>query len=795
MGEEPAWVRIQKKTFTRWCNNYLTQRSLGINDLQADLQDGVLLHNLLEILGNEDVLPKANKKAKLKLQKVENLNTCLKYIKAKNIKLVGIGAEDVHDGNIKLILGLIWTLILRFQIMADDEESASARQALLDWCNSVLNPQGLYVKNFTHDWQDGRCFCGLVNAIEPNSIPLNTVPASEAEKNMNKAFQSAEQQFGFPQVLDAIDVIENPDDLSIMTYVSYFRAYMLANNAYGPNCTAEGPGLTEATTFEKAPFTITTYNEEGERVERGGAMIKALLKDDSGAEVTKVQITDNRNGTYSAFYVAERPGRFTLEVLVKKDNIKNSPFHPNVKPGEPFPGNCEAHGPGISTATAGVEVGFTVVTKDVGGNQLPRGGANISAVFHDPKGDIKVNIKDNNDGTYSATYTPKTAGTTRLDVTVATQFNGTGPIKNSPFNVGVSPGKADLNNFKWDGLELDAQGRRVVVAGTTDKFTVTAHDGLGNRLTSGGLAVNGQMTGPANVQVHTQDQNNGAYQLAYTPTKIGDYKFLVRVDSTPIGGHTNPFPVLVIPAAAKGGNSIASGPGLTHAEVGGSNNKFKVETRDAFDNPCTQGGAKVAAELVNDQTGERVPVNVRDNGNGTYDAEYAPNKTGNYTLTPVVNGEHVKDAPFHVKVSAGGFDPNQTGVEVPNPGYTGRAGPKVSVKDKNGNLRAGFDDQVEADLTPKLKITGVKANSNGDGTYVVDYPANLLPGDYDIDVRVNGHPAPRGPFNGKVHKTAVSADHQAAASRVGGAAGAILAKALLELTEAEREQLLAALGK
>jgi len=66
---------------------------LGINDLQTDLQDGVVLHNLLEVLGNEDVLPRANKKAKLKLQKIENINTCLRYIKGKNINLVNIGAE------------------------------------------------------------------------------------------------------------------------------------------------------------------------------------------------------------------------------------------------------------------------------------------------------------------------------------------------------------------------------------------------------------------------------------------------------------------------------------------------------------------------------------------------------------------------------------------------------------------------------------------------------------------------------------------------------------------------------
>jgi len=189
-------------------------------------------------------------------------------------------------------------------------------------------------------------------------------------------------------------------------------------------------------------------------------------------------------------------------------------------------------------------------------------------------------------------------------------------------------------------------------------------------------------------------------------------------------------------------------------------------------------------------------VNVKDNGDGTYSAEYpGVAKAGDYTLTPVVNGEPVKDAPFQVKVGAGGFDPNNTGVEIPNPGYTGRKGPKVSVKDKQGNLRAGFDDDVEADLTPKLKIAKLKAKSNGDGTYDVDYPSNLLPGEYEIDVRVNGQAAPRGPFRGDVKKTAVSQDHAQRANAAGGNAGAILNKALLELSEAERETLLAALGK
>lgn len=33
------------------------------------------------------------------------------------IKLVNIRAEDIVDGNPKLILGLIWTIILHFQVI------------------------------------------------------------------------------------------------------------------------------------------------------------------------------------------------------------------------------------------------------------------------------------------------------------------------------------------------------------------------------------------------------------------------------------------------------------------------------------------------------------------------------------------------------------------------------------------------------------------------------------------------------------------------------------------------------
>lgn len=59
------------------------------------------------------------------------------------MRLESIGAEDIVDGNPRLILGLIWTIILRFQIQEieidvdEDNESSekrSAKDALLLWC-------------------------------------------------------------------------------------------------------------------------------------------------------------------------------------------------------------------------------------------------------------------------------------------------------------------------------------------------------------------------------------------------------------------------------------------------------------------------------------------------------------------------------------------------------------------------------------------------------------------------------------------------------------------------------------
>ncbi|CAG4939712.1 unnamed protein product [Colias eurytheme] len=104
---------IQKKTFTKWVNKHLKKVNRHVNDLFEDLRDGLNLISLLEVLSGEH-LPR--ERGRMRFHMLQNVQMALDFLRYKKIKLVNIRAEDIVDGNPKLTLGLIWTIILHFQV-------------------------------------------------------------------------------------------------------------------------------------------------------------------------------------------------------------------------------------------------------------------------------------------------------------------------------------------------------------------------------------------------------------------------------------------------------------------------------------------------------------------------------------------------------------------------------------------------------------------------------------------------------------------------------------------------------
>ncbi|CAK1543367.1 unnamed protein product [Leptosia nina] len=105
---------IQKKTFTKWVNKHLKKVNRHVNDLFEDLRDGLNLISLLEVLSGEH-LPR--ERGRMRFHMLQNVQMALDFLRYKKIKLVNIRAEDIVDGNPKLTLGLIWTIILHFQFL------------------------------------------------------------------------------------------------------------------------------------------------------------------------------------------------------------------------------------------------------------------------------------------------------------------------------------------------------------------------------------------------------------------------------------------------------------------------------------------------------------------------------------------------------------------------------------------------------------------------------------------------------------------------------------------------------
>jgi hypothetical protein len=227
-AEQQRWVTVQQKTFTKWLNTKIEVRGLEVKDLVQDLSDGVMLIHLLECLSSES-LGRYAAKPKLRVQRFENANISLNFIKSRGIQMTNIGAEDVVDGNRKIILGLIWTLILRFTINDINEEGMTAKEGLLLWCQrKTACYDEVDVRDFSASWNDGLAFCALLDIHRPDLIDYDALNKSDHRGNMQMAFDIAHKEIGIPKLLDVEDVcdVAKPDERSLMTYIAYwFHAF------------------------------------------------------------------------------------------------------------------------------------------------------------------------------------------------------------------------------------------------------------------------------------------------------------------------------------------------------------------------------------------------------------------------------------------------------------------------------------------------------------------------------------------------------------------------------------------
>nr|XP_049609340.1 dystrophin isoform X5 [Syngnathus scovelli] len=219
---------VQKKTFTKWVNSQLSKTGKPpVEDLFSDLCDGRRLLELLQgLVGNELV---RLEKGTSRVHSLNNVNRALQILQKNNVELVNIGATDIVDGNHKLILGLIWSIILHWQVKDVMKEvmaglqQTNSEKILLSWVrqNTSQYPQ-VNVVNFSSSWNDGLAFNALLHSHRPELFDWSSVEAKEsAIDRLEHAFSKAEQHLGIDRLLDPEDVaVPHPDKKSIIMYVT-----------------------------------------------------------------------------------------------------------------------------------------------------------------------------------------------------------------------------------------------------------------------------------------------------------------------------------------------------------------------------------------------------------------------------------------------------------------------------------------------------------------------------------------------------------------------------------------------
>ncbi|XP_074183079.1 calmin isoform X2 [Rhinolophus sinicus] len=254
---------VQKRTFTRWINLHLEKCDppLEVKDLFVDIQDGKILMALLEVLSGRNLLHEY-KSSSHRIFRLNNIAKALKFLEDSNVKLVSIDAAEIADGNPSLVLGLIWNIILFFQIKeltgnlsrispssslspgswGTDSDSSfpptptterstaisvkdqrKTIRALLAWVQRKTRKYGVAVQDFAGSWRSGLAFLAVIKAIDPSLVDMKQALEDSMRENLEKAFSVAHDALHIPRLLEPEDImVDTPDEQSIVTYVAQF---------------------------------------------------------------------------------------------------------------------------------------------------------------------------------------------------------------------------------------------------------------------------------------------------------------------------------------------------------------------------------------------------------------------------------------------------------------------------------------------------------------------------------------------------------------------------------------------
>ena len=520
------------------------------------------------------------------------------------------GPEDIYSGNLKLILGLIWTLIRHFQIRSTGKD-ISTKNALLAWINTQIPDQK--VTNFTTDWNDGIALCALVDRIQPGLCPhYATLRRADGLENCQLGMDVADEKLNIPKLLEASDLNHRDvDELSVMTYVSYF-------------CKPANEQLMRWIQSKIPQQKITNFKTDWNNGINLACLVNTLVPS-SFPRWQDLDPHDSLQNLAQGMKIAE--DHLGVKPVVKASQLADpkvdelnvvtylSRFQYAKALPQPQEITCSGHG--LHRAFIGRPTFFQVDTSRAGIGELSVtitsvGGAPVSA---------DINTHPTQKGCYEVKYIPNRAGEISINISWIEQ-----PVPNSPFFVNI----LDLSSFTVSGRQVTgAQCAKVGkpvsmdVKGVTDiadLYVMIQHpDGH---------------TSNANIKAKGVDEA----ECTYTPTRVGKDDVFVKIASEDVPG--SPFTVKVVDpsqCSVSHREPTAGKQGLAHHKV-----TFTVAASEA----------NIHGVLVELQTPSgHQDLLLEPKSDGFNIGSFVPVGTGNYSIIVTCAGENVRGSPLNIVVS------------------------------------------------------------------------------------------------------------------------------------------------
>lgn len=209
-----------------------------IQDLSKDLADGLNLCKLVNCIMLETgqyqyTLKPVYVKPTFKLQRVENVDDVLKFCSlVLKINFTSVSADNVVDGNLKLILGLIWTLFVYatsnlISLKNETRSFGEIKAILLKWISGLGHRRALpEISNFDKDWSLQRnarpdlVLASILDFYIPNFVSYSEFLKGKKLANLEHVIQLVYTDLEIPKLAEADDFnVLVPDEKCIIFYV------------------------------------------------------------------------------------------------------------------------------------------------------------------------------------------------------------------------------------------------------------------------------------------------------------------------------------------------------------------------------------------------------------------------------------------------------------------------------------------------------------------------------------------------------------------------------------------------